>query len=277
MPVTIGSGAGGNDATIPNLYVTTVKDANGNNIIQDTTYGQSSSNPASSANELIKRNPAAKDGLYWISMSGGARQTYCMFETNGTGWILAARIQYDDSTVWYWSSANWTNATVFNTTSNAYDEVNIKTYAFTEWGVSTLRLCGSRVNINYMDNSLSFPNGGGFGGNTLRTIFSQGNNSWNSEINMGRGSWMNWVDKTTIARQYEFDNQPNCNEDRINTAYTYAGGRLCWSGNNEGDCNTNDSAIGVGLWRNGLTELGAGALSWPQGDRYPCYAWIWVN
>ena len=277
MPVTIGSGSGGNDASIPNIYTSTIYDATSNNaLVSNAAIGQNSSNPASTATAIIRANPLAKDGLYWISMSGGARRTYCWFPNKGLGYMLAARIQYDDVGTWGWSSGNWTNATVFNDTSNAYDEVNIKTYAFTEWGISGFAMCGSRVNISYDHNPLFFPNGGGFGGNTMRTIFSQAANSWNSEINMGRGTWMTWVDRATVARQYEFDNQPNCNEDRINTSFTYAGGRCCWSGNNEGDCNTNDSSIGVGLWRNGLQELGAGALSWPQGDRYPCYGWLWV-
>ena len=65
MPVTIGSGSGGNDASIPNIYTSTIYDATSNNaLVSNAAIGQNSSNPASTATAIIRANPLAKDGLY---------------------------------------------------------------------------------------------------------------------------------------------------------------------------------------------------------------------
>jgi hypothetical protein len=261
------------------LRVNSIQDLNGNVIISSTSLGQTSSNPASSATAIIQANPAAKDGLYWITMSSVARRTFCMFDTNGLGWILAARMQNGDVT-WEFGNSKWTDTTVLNDTSLATDEVNIKTHAFNDFGITAFRMCGSVVGTNYSSNPLDFPNGGSFGGSTLRGLFNAGNNTYNNEISMGRAPWLDWVSQCTYARPESWDAQPNCNEDRINSVWGgqfAASARIGISMNNEGDCNTNDSCIGFGLVRTGVTGFGAGGIAWPQNDRYTCYGWLWVR
>lgn len=262
------------------IRVSSIQDLSGNTLFSSNfDIGRTSGNAASSADAIIQANRGARDGLYWITLGGTPRQVFCMFDGNRNGWMLSMRFQYDSSTLG-WSSAYWTDTNVLNSSSLATDEVNIKTYAFNSWNIQGFRMCASSSGTDYTNNALDFPSGGtrvGFYNKTLRTIFNEGNNIYNEEVNLGRAAWMSWVVRSTTAATSAWDNQPNCNEDRINANFTYAGARIGISMNNEGDCNTNDSCIGFGLFRNGMTELASGGMSWNPDVRYPSYGWLWVR
>jgi len=261
------------------LRVNNIQDTSGNTLISNTSYlyGKSSATAASSATAIIQTNPNSPDGLYWIVVGGTPRQVFCSFDNNGYGWMLAMRLQYNSSTFGY-NSSSWTDTSTTNPTSLATDEVNIKNHVFNDFGISAFKMCASRVNVNYNANPLEFPNGGsGFGGNSLRAIFNGGNNIYNSEINIGRTNWLNWVEQCSGLLRGNWDNQPNCNEDRINANYTYAAVRIGISMNNEGDCNSNDSVIGFGCYVNNATEQGAAGITWNTVQYAYTYGWLWIR
>lgn len=75
------AGRGGNGVVIIRYPLNTL----------DPTKGTTSSNPATSAADILANNPSATDGLYWIkpaNWQGSAQQIYCWM--TGGGWMLVA-------------------------------------------------------------------------------------------------------------------------------------------------------------------------------------------
>ena len=52
-----------------------------------------SDNPGWSCKDILTKQPASKDGVYWLQAGGGAFQTWCDMTSNGGGWTLAARMK----------------------------------------------------------------------------------------------------------------------------------------------------------------------------------------
>lgn len=238
--------------------------------------GSSSARANTSALAIKNLTGTTTNGYYWININGTPRQVYVdMTDTNP--WLLAMRFGNGTST-FGWSSGYWTDLNGLNSTANPLDGTEIKN----EWvhgyiGISGMRISASQSANGWNQNVLNFPDGGSFSSNTLRSIFLAGDNTWNSEINKGRSVWMPWFSGAVGSGSSVFDNQPNCNEDRINGNFTYAKVRVGISMNNEADCATNDSVIGLGCWTNNVTELSSGGISWNPSTRYGCHAWLWVR
>jgi hypothetical protein len=240
--------------------------------------GTSSSRANSSAAAIKSLTGTTTSGLYYVTLNGSATGVWCDM-TSGTAWMLAMRTQSGSGTFGY-GSGYWTNgASGLNDTTSATSEADIKNGAlWNYWGVNTVRLTSSTSGSSYSN----FPiQTSGFGGPSLNTIFSQGNNSYTGQVgNIGRGSpngsgWMGWFYNLTGTSANYFDTQPYCNVMAVNVSYSSWAARMGISMNNENDCSSNDSALGIGF---NNPSVGAGAHSWTPGANFANgYSWLWVN
>jgi hypothetical protein len=212
---------------------------------------------------------------YWIKINGTPRQVYCDM-SGSQAYVLAMRLGSNTNTFGY-DSGYWTNTSGLNNTSNPLQSTEIKNeHVWTGIPIDTLRITASTSASSYTANSRTFS---GFGGNTLYQVFNQGTNIYDGNIALGRSGWHSWFQSSTGSASSTFDNQPYCNQDRINCDYSYAKARIGLTMNNENDCNSNDSAIGFGLYKNHgpQNQLSAGGVDHQAQSRHPCYGWMWVS
>lgn len=234
--------------------------------------GSTSSQAAPSAQYIKDNTATTTSGYYWISLGGVARQVWCDM-SGSTAWMLAMRCA-NGGTTFGWSSAYWTNTAGLNNTANPLTDTDIKNeYVWQSWSVTQIRLTGSTSVSGYTDNPLIF---GTFSA-PLYTIFNSGNNIYDGQIALGRSGWINWSNAACSTASSYWDNQPNCNSDQINAYFTYHAARIGISFNNEADCATNDSGVGFGLYRNGISELSCGSIRWSPDTRFGCHGWLWVR
>ena len=235
----------------------------------------SDANHAGTSAATIKANTGTTtNGYYWISLpTAGATQVYCDM-SGSTAWMLAMRATSADTTFGY-NAGYWTNNIGLNDSGDPTTAINIKNNnLWQNFSVSNIRLTASTAASSLTSNpTTSF---GTFGA-TLNTIFNGGNNNYNTQVNWGRANWISWANSVGGMGSSPWDNQPNCNEDRINSTWTYHSVRIGISFNNEGDCNTNDSGIGIGQWRNGLGDRNGYAIRWNPDQFYDGHTWLWVN
>ena len=236
--------------------------------------GSDAAHAGTSAATIKALTGTTTSGYYWINLpNAGATQVYCDM-SGATAWMLAMRATSGDATFGY-NATYWTDNTGLNPTGNPATAINIKNNALWQnFTVSNIRLTASTSAASLTSNPTT--NFGTFNA-TLNTIFNGGDNIYNTQVNWGRTNWINWANAVGGMGSTPWDNQPNCNEDRINASYVFHKVRLGISFNNEADCLTNDSGVGIGLWRNGLGDRNGIANRWNPDQWYDAHTWLWVN
>jgi cysteine-rich repeat protein len=194
---------------------------------------------------LHESNPEAPSGVYSIDpdgMGGGAPfDAYCDMVTEGGGWTLALKADGTKATFNY-NSTFWTNNLLHQPNFPALDRNEAKlqswnSVAFTEMLVGMEQPIGNmgELNLKYLKLTIDRP--------SLFALFSPGAYV---ATNAGRNAWKALITNSSL--------QANCNREGFNNAPRT---RLGIFSNQENDCNTPDSYIGIG-------NLNAGCNSVPE-------------
>ncbi|MEC9071433.1 MAG: fibrinogen-like YCDxxxxGGGW domain-containing protein, partial [Myxococcota bacterium] len=220
--------------------------------------GQGPENPGLSCLDVVAKGFGAGDGVYWIDPDGaagdGAFQVWCDM-TNG-GWTLVLKLSDNDTSSFKYDSGQWSSSEPINSDSlDPDDNVTMKSQAY-----STVPFTEIRMDMGSLGNSLKE----NISRDAARDLFTGGhvNSSY------GRTDFFNWVDEPSNF----WDTQPHCNVHGFNVTNSSAKCRYGISMNNEGDCNSNDSWVGLGCH-----HLSAGAVSWNPGATYARQAWVFVR
>jgi len=174
----------------------------------------------------LAKSPASPDGAYGIDPDGAGGQApflaYC--DMAGGGYTLVLKAVGDETLAY--NSSYWTDNSLLNEADISLNNGNAKYASFTSCKVTTLRAC--------LDSHCYTK---GFNGTkTAREIFAGGQDVQGGLP--GFGSSANW------------SAQPNCQHFGINTPWQYQVVRFGYTANQEGDCSSNDTAIGLGLAQN---------------------------
>ncbi|XP_028416386.1 uncharacterized skeletal organic matrix protein 5-like isoform X2 [Dendronephthya gigantea] len=185
-----------------------------------------------------QRNNTAS-GVYEISAgSNQVMNVYCQMSPvsgcSGGGWTMVMKIDGSQSTFRY-SSSYWTNKTTFNDNDNGrnggFDNREFK--GSTYWKTSFNEIC---VAMKYGGQlrALSFSHPA----SSLHDLFADNNYR---QTNVGRSQWKQLIQGSSLQR--------NCNREGFNVNLRpghHARIRLGIAGNEQNDCKTPDSFMGLG-------------------------------
>lgn len=188
---------------------------------------------ARSCAEVLQHIPGSEDGVYSIAPDTTAPfSAYCDMTRDGGGWTLLLKAK-GDATLGYSASA-WTDASLLNPTDLTTNEGNAKYQSFLSLPVTTLR--GELDGFRYTQDFASM---------TAQQIFKR-------PAAIIRGF------PTFNAGAPNWSTQPNCQVFGVNIPYAHTRTRFGWSANEQDDCTSNDTAIGLGLMNDSTDERGAG-------------------
>jgi hypothetical protein len=183
-----------------------------------------------SCRQLAQQFPAAPSGVYMLNAGTGAFQAYCEQAANGGGWTLAMKVDGRTQTFAY-DQAIWTDSSLLAASSASLDNTEAKLETFNAIAFTELRI------------GLEFPIGSGtrnwlvlpISGPRLRDVFAGAP----ATTNLGRNAWKGLLGAAASL-------QLACNAEGINAGNAYARVRIGIVGNNEDDCVTPDSRLGIG-------------------------------
>ena len=192
---------------------------------------------ARSCAEILQHIPESSDGVYTIAPGTTAPfSAVCDMTRDDGGWTLLLKAQGDE--ILQYNASVWVNANLLNFTDLTTEPGNAKYQTFLSLPVTTLRgeLDGFRYTKTFANTHM-----------TAREIFAG---------------------KEDIVQPYPIFNygvpnwstQPNCQTFGVNTPYGFAKARFGWSANENNDCESNDTAIGLGLANRDGLRFGAGYI-----------------
>nr|MBK7069668.1 hypothetical protein [Deltaproteobacteria bacterium] len=177
-------------------------------------------------------NRGSPTGVYEIDPDGSGGPiapftAYCDMGTSGGGWTLALKADGRNATFVY-DAAYWTNGTLLTTasTNNRFEEAKLASFTGTSFNEL---MAGFSANGYHRNIVLSVSS------TSLQSLFTGGQVS----AGPGRAAWLAAIQNSSL--------QPNCNLQGINIGVVgYQRIRFGIIANQENDCATPDSRLGIG-------------------------------
>ncbi len=230
---------------------------------------------AATCKELHTKTPTLTTGKYTIDPDGTGPiapfEAYCDMTTEGGGWTLVLKANGGSSAFTY-DSLFWLDGNVLNETStNAdYTDAKLKAYLSVPFTAMMLSLAEGGAT-----RSLVMPLGGSSMVGRMTSTYAA--------TSLGREKWKSLLSSGSL--------QPNCNREGINALGNPPNDTGPWTrvrigiiSNQEGDCDTPDSFIGVGGYSNvcgadpAISAGNVATCSPDSGDRAtPAFAFVWVR
>jgi len=225
-----------------------------------------SDNPASSAKELYDAGIRTNGTYYLKHGNNAAYQAYCWLDAqSGGGYILAGKIDNSNPSAWRWNGGNWNSSSDVNAANcqnlNNNSGLNQAWYQYTLQTGFRMGLHSSVPTVvsNYLSESKT--------GNTCRYFFTNSSSSQN-----GRSDFKSWLSGAGLDNGFNsaYDQgQQNCNQTGFNQSSSSHNVRWGTSGNNENNCDSNDSVIGFGGTASGCNMAAGGEITHPSNlDRF---------
>jgi hypothetical protein len=213
--------------------------------------------PPTSCKALKSKNPQAASGLYSIDPDGNggnpAFDAYCEMTIDGGGWTLALKADGSKQTFNY-GAALWTNNATFQTNFPGLDRNEAKLQAwnsvpFTDILVGIEQPVGNLGPLQLKTQKITITRP------SLFALFSP--NTYVATM-VGRTAWKALIATSSL--------QPNCNREGFNNTNPYSSVRIGIVGNDQNDCNSPDSLLGLGATKDCLAFGTQGNTSCYGGD-----------
>jgi hypothetical protein len=231
--------------------------------------GSSAEQAALTCEFLAEQYEDSVNGTYWLNPIGGstahAFQAYCDLESEDGPWTLVLKIDGNETTFKY-DEPIWIDDSTLLTEDLAPGDGEMKNAGYSTLPFSALRV-GMRVDVEaeegdgqtrYLTIDIE--------ARSLRQLMVRGDEH---ETTLGRDSWRALIPLTSL--------QPNCNAEGINIRHKLRFGLL---GNEQDDCHTPDSFVGIGSTRDAVIagNFAVGRWQSDNGDRRTkAAAEIWVQ
>jgi hypothetical protein len=222
-----------------------------------------------SCGEMHVQFPSAANGVYTLDAGTGEFQAYCEHTGDGGGWTLAMKVDGRTATFRY-DQPIWTNETLHAADAPALDHTEAKLQTFNASPFTQLRV------------GLEYPIASGsvrwavmpIGAARLRDLMS----ATTATTMLGRAAWKGLVGDAASL-------QLNCNAEGINVGNNSARVRIGIVTNNQMDCGSPDSWLGIGGANNNQCPMPANSsagntacLQPDNGDvELPAFGYVMVR
>ncbi len=223
-----------------------------------------------SCHQLETQQPNAPSGVYNIDSGTGMFSAYCDQTGDGGGWTLAMKVD-GRSQIFAYDRTIWEDATLLAPNASGFDHTEAKLETFNAIGFTELR-----IGMEYPIDSgtiryLVVP----LAGAKMTELFAPNQQKLTM---LGRDAWKGLMGPTASL-------QPNCNLEGTNIYHAQMRVRLGIIANEQADCNTPDSRLGVGGDAAALCNIDpnrpAGNISCYGGDNgdveLAAFAWVFVR
>ena len=224
---------------------------------------------ALSCESLASDDPELGNGIYWLNPVGGsianAFVAYCDLQAEDGPWTLIVKVDGNETTFKY-DEPIWVNQLLIDEDNAAPGPGEMKNKGYLLLPFTSIRV-GMRVNADeeegdgltrYLSIAIASDN--------MRQLMVRGDEHLTEH---GRETWRQLIPLTSL--------QPNCNAEGINVRHRLRFGLL---GNEQDDCHTPDSFIGIGSDRDQVIagNFAVGRWQSDQGDRRTkAFGELWIK